>query len=268
MRWDESHESPNLEDRRGERPQGAGFGGAGLLFSLFARFGWKGLLVGGAVLGLFYGVQTCESTGEQGRPAASRPAAENTLVKFIGFVFDDAQGYWQKSMPQTFEPAKLVVFTGSTPTRCGYGSAAVGPFYCPIDEKVYIDVSFYRQLKDQLGAPGDFAQAYVIAHELGHHVQRLSGKLDSQGRSGSVATELQADCLAGVWARSAEKRGLLEVGDLDEALRAAAAIGDDVLQQRQTGHVRPESFTHGSAAQRKAAVQRGYASGQASACGI
>jgi uncharacterized protein len=264
MRWDESHQSPNLEDRRGDRPQGAGFGGGGwLLFSLFSRFGWKGLLIGGAILGLFYGVQSFQT-----KEPAQRPAAENTLVKFTGFVFDDVQSYWAQARPG-YTPAKVVVYTGSTPTRCGYGSAAVGPFYCPLDQKVYLDMSFYRQMREQLGAPGDFAQAYVIAHEVGHHVQNLAGKLGtkgSEGKASSVATELQADCLAGVWAHSAEKRGLLEVGDLDEALGAAAAVGDDTLQRKQSGTVRPESFTHGSAAQRKAAVSRGYRTGDPAAC--
>jgi hypothetical protein len=261
MRWDESHESPNLEDRRGERPQGAGVGGGGfyLLWALFSRFGWKGLLVGGAVLGLFYGVQHFQ----QPEPGP-RPAAEDKLVRFTGFVFDDAQAYWDKSV-RGYQPAKVVVYSGSTPTRCGYGSAAVGPFYCPLDQKVYLDMSFYRQMREQLGAPGDFAQAYVIAHEVGHHVQRLTGRLGEGGKS-SVGVELQADCYSGVWAHSARKRGLLEVGDIDEALRAAAAVGDDTLQRKQTGTVRPETFTHGSSAQRKAAFTRGYRTGDPAAC--
>jgi predicted metalloprotease len=258
MRWDESHQSPNVEDRRGQAPARRG-GGAGLLFWLFTRFGWPGLLIGGVALAVMYYGQGSPKQAQD----APRPAEENRLLRFVGFVFDDAQSHWQANA-RGYRPARLVAFTGATETGCGYGSAAVGPFYCPLDEKVYIDLSFYRALRERMGAPGDFAQAYVIAHEVGHHLQKLSGRLETRGRS-SVATELQADCFAGAWARSAQKRALLEVGDIDEAMGAAAAVGDDTLQRQRSGQVRPETFTHGSAAQRQAAFTRGLEGG-ASAC--
>lgn len=278
MKWDPSHESGDLEDRRGESaPSRGGVGGLGLLFSLFARFGWPGLAVGGVILAVSYGANTCggdndapPSRGPTQTTSSSssqqrRPAEEDKLVKFVAFVFDDAQNFWRQTA-QGYSSAKLVAFTGATRTGCGYGDAAVGPFYCPLDQKVYIDVGFYRVLKDKLGAPGDFAQAYVIAHEVGHHVQRLTGVL-REDKGSSVQIELQADCLAGAWAQSAEKRELLEVGDLDEAMRAAASVGDDEIQRKQTGRVRPETFTHGSAADRQNAFQRGLRGG-AAACGL
>lgn len=277
MKWDPSHESGDLEDRRGESaPSRGGVGGLGLLFSLFARFGWPGLAVGGVILAVSYGANTCGGSDDgpstrgptQTSSSSSqqrRPAEEDKLVKFVAYVFDDAQTFWRQTA-QGYSPAKLVAFTGATRTGCGYGDAAVGPFYCPLDQKVYIDVGFYRVLKDKLGAPGDFAQAYVIAHEVGHHVQRLTGVL-REDKGSSVQIELQADCLAGAWAQSAEKRDLLEVGDLDEAMRAAASVGDDEIQRKQTGRVRPETFTHGSAADRQNAFQRGYRGG-AAACGL
>ena len=284
MRWDPSHKSDDHEDRRGEqapsRGSGGGLGGVSLLFNLFARFGWKGLLVGGLILAVVNSADLCRAGGGGStraprpspsatgapQPAKQRPAEENTLVTFVAFVFDDAQAQWKTLLPG-YRNAKLVTFTGATNTGCGYGEAAVGPFYCPMDQKVYIDVGFYRLLRDKLGAPGDFAQAYVIAHEVGHHVQKLTNVLRQEGAHGSVATELQADCFAGVWAHSAEQRGLLEPGDYEEAMRAAASVGDDEIQRKTTGHVRPETFTHGSAADRQNAFKRGF-NGTAADCGL
>ena len=173
---------------------------------------------------------------------------------------------WDRTLPR-YEQTRLVLFRQAIASACGTATSAVGPFYCPLDHKVYIDLAFYDDLRARFGAPGDFAQAYVIAHEIGHHVQNLSGLLDKHGDAGSVETELQADCLAGAWARDAEGRQLLEVGDIDEALNAASQIGDDTIQRKTTGRVQPETFTHGSAAQRTGAFRRGYKGG-ASACGL
>jgi predicted metalloprotease len=264
VRWDESHDSRDVEDRRGQPPPpggGGGGGGLGLILWLASRFGWPGLLIGAVAVAGIYGARSCDSSPSQqqmGSPT-QRPAEENRLLHFVGYVLDDAQSYWEKHL-DGYHHAKLVAYTGATQTRCGYGSAAVGPFYCPMDEKVYVDLSFYKTLRDRMGAPGDFAQAYVIAHEVGHHVQKLSGRL-GEGRENSVSTELQADCFAGAWAADADRRDLLEVGDVDEAMNAATAVGDDTLQRRQTGYVRPETFTHGSAAQRRSAFTRGMKGG-------
>ena len=281
MRWDRSHESPNLEDRRGwDPPRGGGLGMGGFspfgLFALLGRFGWKGILIGLVLVGLLTyggGASMCAGGGapprssqvQEGGKVESSPA-EDERIRFVGFVFDDVQQTFRSKLAG-FEDAKLVVFRDAVESACGTTSSAAGPFYCPNDHRVYIDLGFYDELARRFGAPGDFAQAYVIAHEVGHHVQNLSGNIGG-GRSNreSVAVELQADCLAGVWARSAEGRGLLEVGDVDEALGAASAIGDDVLQRQSQGRVTPETWTHGSAAQRSAAWRRGYQGGDLAAC--
>jgi hypothetical protein len=189
-------------------------------------------------------------------------------VHFVSFVFDDVQNTWTKDM-QGYRPAKMVLFRNGVRTACGTASTAVGPFYCPNDRKVYIDLSFYDELRARFGAPGDFAQAYVIAHEVGHHVQNLTDNLGNGSRrpNDQIAVELQADCLAGAWAQSADKRGLIEVGDIDEALNAASQIGDDTLQRKSQGYVQPETWTHGSAAQRSSSFKKGYQGG-AQACGL
>jgi uncharacterized protein len=200
--------------------------------------------------------------GDVRAPVAPENAPTDELSSFVGFVLDDAQETWTDLLGESYRPAKLVLFTGMTQTGCGYGSAASGPFYCPRDQQVYIDLSFYRELRDRFGAPGDFAQAYVIAHELGHHVQNQLGLL---GRGG-VETELQADCFAGVWAHSAQRRDLVEGGDFQEALGAAAAIGDDRLQRQSGQAVNPETWTHGSSEQRMNWFRRGLDSGDPRAC--
>jgi hypothetical protein len=200
-------------------------------------------------------------------------------VQFVSFVLDDAQDTWNRILQQNgtrFHPAKLVLFRNSTQSACGIGQAAMGPFYCPLDERVYIDLAFYDELQSRFHASGDFAQAYVLAHELGHHVQHLLGN-DSRVRAAmesnpdeanqlSVRLELQADCYAGVWASSTNQRNMLEQGDADEALNAASAVGDDRIQQRTTGTVNVDSFTHGSAAQRAEWFRRGFQSGDPRAC--
>ncbi|HKP59488.1 MAG TPA: neutral zinc metallopeptidase [Polyangiales bacterium] len=276
MRWTRDYQSDNVEDRRAAGPmQAGGPGGIGILFWLFSRFGLPGVLVGGALLyfagglnlggGEDAGSRVSDPAGEQ-RATGGADDPEREAVSFVSFVLDDVQKSWSAQfgiLEQRYVPAQMVLFRGRTRSACGMGQSAMGPFYCPSDSKVYIDLSFYRELRQRLGAPGDFAQAYVIAHEVGHHVQHLLG-LDERG--GSVKMELQADCLAGVWGHSAESRNLLEVGDLEEALNAAAAIGDDKLQRDATGTVRPETFTHGSSAQRVAAFKTGFSSGSFAAC--
>jgi predicted metalloprotease len=273
MRWDPSHESSDVEDRRNS-PGFSGGGGGLPLFGILAvasRFGWKGILIGLLLVGgLTYG-GVC--TGGGGAPAhraaiqaSQGPTAdEDQLKKFVGFVLDDVQETWARQIPG-YEHARLVLFRDSIASACGTASTAVGPFYCQVDHKVYIDLSFYDLLRRRFGAPGDFAQAYVIAHEVGHHVQNLRGLL-GRGEVSSVPTELQADCLAGAWGKDAQRRGLLDAGDLGEALNAAAQIGDDTIQRKTQGQVRPETFTHGSAAQRSEAFQSGFTGG-AAACGI
>jgi predicted metalloprotease len=198
------------------------------------------------------------------------------MVDFVSFVLDDNQAVWAELLPNQFQDARLVLFRDQVQSACGFGQAASGPFYCPGDAQVYLDLSFFEELGRRFGAPGDFAQAYVIAHEIGHHIQNLTGvegrvrQLQrgdpSSANDLSVRMELQADCFAGVWGASASERGLLETGDVDEGLNAASAIGDDRLQKMSTGRVQPESFTHGSSAQRVEWFRRGLQSGDPAAC--
>lgn len=278
MRFDNSRESSNVEDRRGG-------GGGGL------PIGGKGIGIGTIVLALvamYFGVdpsvvlnQAVESPAPRATSRQAAPPANDAESKFIRHVLGETEDTWQQIFRQNgkqyVEPT-LVLFTGSTRTACGVGQAAMGPFYCPGDQKVYIDLAFYQELKTRFKAPGDFAQAYVIAHEVGHHVQNLLGISDkvqaARQRAGereannlSVRLELQADCLAGVWAKNADAaRGILEAGDVEEALRAATAIGDDTLQKQAQGYAVPDSFTHGSADQRTRWFRRGMESGQLAAC--
>jgi predicted metalloprotease len=271
MRWDRNYSSSEVEDRRDEVAPDVGAGGGLPLWGivrLLSLFGWKGLLVGAVVAGAVYvGGAFSHDDGRQPAAthhAATHPAQEDELVHFVGFVFDDVQRSWRAQMP-SYRDAHLVVFHRATRSGCGTASMAVGPFYCPVDQKVYIDLAFYDELRRKLGAPGDFAQAYVIAHEVGHHIQNQLGLLG--GSHDSIHTELQADCLAGAWAKDADRRGELDVGDIDQALNAAKQIGDDTLQKREQGYVQPETWTHGSAAQRSGAFRTGYGGG-AVACGV
>jgi predicted metalloprotease len=212
-------------------------------------------------------------------PAPVTDPAEEQLVQFVSFVLDDAQGTWSRVLPPlgaSYRNAKLVLFRDRVQSACGFAQAATGPFYCPADEKVYIDLGFYQELRDRFGAPGDFAQAYVLAHEVGHHVQKVLGTEEEVRRSQqarpdlqnafSVALELQADCYAGVWGHAAAQRGILETGDLEEGLNGAAAVGDDRLQRMSTGTVNPDSFTHGSSADREKWFRRGFDSGDPRSC--
>jgi predicted metalloprotease len=284
MRWTAGQRSGNLEDRRGQGGRGGGMfipsggggrlgcGGIVLLFILSVVFKEDFFsLLGGAG-----GVATTsqqEPAGSSG-PVASSPDEEK-MVDFVSFVLDDAQGTWQRLLPG-YRDAKLVLFRDAVRSACGFAEAATGPFYCPGDEKVYIDLAFYDELDRRFGAPGDFAQAYVLAHEIGHHVQTVMGlerevRAAQQGRPDSandlsILMELQADCFAGVWAHATAQKQLLEEGDLEEGLNAAAAVGDDRIQKRATGYVNPESFTHGTAKQRAQWFATGFKTGDPNAC--
>jgi uncharacterized protein len=250
----------------------------------------RGLGIGGTVvvlaLSLIFGRNLFTDLGvEPGVAATGAPmsaadsAAEEPEVQFISFVLDDVQKTWAAILPQSgtrFHPARLVLFRNSTDSGCGPAQSVMGPFYCPLDERVYLDLGFFEELKQRLGAGGDFAQAYVLAHELGHHVQHLLGtdararqlaeSNSSAANQISVRLELQADCYAGVWAHSTDQRQILQQGDADEALNAAAAVGDDRIQKQTTGRINVDSFTHGSAAQRSQSFKRGFESGDPRSC--
>ena len=280
MKWTPEGESQDIEDRRDE----SGSGGGGF------QFGGMHIGLGGAlillVLSLLFKQNFFALIGGGGAtPVATRPnpaktEAERPLVQFVSFVLDDTQKTWEqifsRQTGKQYRHAKLVLFRNYTRSGCGAAESATGPFYCPEDEKVYIDLGFYDELKQRFGAPGEFAQAYVLAHEVGHHVQKLTGieakvrQLQEQNprqqNALSVKMELQADCLAGVWAHSTQERGLLESGDVESALGAAAAVGDDRLQKMATGHVSPETFTHGSSQQRMNWFHKGLDNGSIAAC--
>jgi uncharacterized protein len=266
MRWQGERRSEYVEDRRGMRVgRGAAIGGGGLLVVLLV------LLLGGDPTQLLSSVSGAGPYETTQVPIESS-AEEDELVEFVSSILGSTEDVWQerfREFGRTYDPPRLVLFRDAVESACGLGSAAVGPFYCPSDQRVYIDLSFYEDLRRELGAPGDFAQAYVIAHEVGHHVQNLLGIDDALRQRGgdenetSVRIELQADFLAGVWAHHANRRRpLLEEGDVEEALGAAAAIGDDRLQRRSQGHVSPESFTHGTSAQRVHWFKLGLATGE------
>jgi predicted metalloprotease len=215
------------------------------------------------------------SLGGSGLPAPSSSPQEEEMIEFVSFVLDDAQGVWSRKIGG-YPEAKLVVFRGSTRTGCGFGQAAMGRFYCPADQKVYIDLAFYEELRRRFGAPGDMAQAYVLAHEIGHHVQKITGTEQrmrqaqrsdpSNANEYSIRLELQADCYAGVWAHSTGERDLLEAGDIEEAMGAAAAVGDDQIQKMSTGQVAPEQWTHGSSEMRMRWFESGFESGDPGDC--
>jgi predicted metalloprotease len=275
MRWTPGGISNDVEDDRsssggGGFPGGIHIGIGGILILLVLSFIFKRDLLA-PFLG---GSSTTEST--QSAPATpQQSAAEQREVQFVSFVLDDVQNTWTKIIPN-YRHAKLVLYRGGIDSACGLAQTATGPFYCPGDEKVYLDLSFFNELKNQLGAGGEFAQAYVIAHEIGHHVQKIVGtenKVRQEVQSNpkmanaiSVRVELQADCYAGVWANSTEQRDLLEKGDLESAVNAAAAVGDDHLQKMETGRVMPDKFTHGTSAQRTYWFKQGFTSGSPSAC--
>ena len=280
MRWRGGRRSDNVEDYRGRG--GGGFGGGGGL-----KFGIGGLIAIAAAY--FLGVDPrmimslLDARGgapaEVSDPATSAPQDE--AGDFMSAVLADTEDTWGeifKTLGTSYAPPRLRLYEGGTQTGCGAAGAEVGPFYCPTDQRVYIDLSFYRELATRFQAPGDFAQAYVLAHEVGHHVQNLLGTADkvraaqqrasqSEQNQLQVRMELQADCYAGIWANHAERsRQILESGDIEEALGAAAAVGDDLIQKRMQGHVEPESFTHGTAAQRQRWFQAGFRGGKLNDC--
>jgi uncharacterized protein len=280
MRWGGHRESINVEDRRGLGPVGTGTGiGLGsIVLVLVVSF-----LTGTNPLVLLNMVDSVQDVTSP--PGAESPAPtgapSDELGRFASVVLADTEDTWQAILPKMgrrYEEPRLVLFTGAVRSGCGLGSSAVGPFYCPMDQKVYLDLSFFQELARRLGAPGDFAQAYVIAHEIGHHVQNLLGIAEkvtrlqqqtstSQANAVSVRMELQADCLAGVWGHHAgRERNLIESGDFEEGLRAASAIGDDRLQHMSQGYIAPESWTHGSSEQRVTWLRRGLQSGDPAAC--
>jgi len=275
MRWTRGGTSDNVEDRRGIR---IGRGGIGVGLGGVVILGLLSLLTGQNFLALLgpLSEMTSQTTTEEG-PIESTPE-EDERVQFVSFVLDDTQATWAKLLPGRYRPAKLVLFRERVQSGCGTAESAMGPFYCPLDEKAYIDLGFYADLRSRFGAEGgDFAQAYVLAHELGHHVQHILG-IDQQVREAqgqrpdlqnqlSVRTELQADCFAGMWGHSTQQRNILEAGDVEDALNAAAAIGDDRIQRRMGGGgVQPESFTHGSSEQRVQWFRRGFDGGSIESC--
>jgi len=289
MKWERNRQSDRVEDRRNQ-PGGGVFGGGG------RRGGGKGIGLGtiaiALVAGWIFGINPMTilgvlgGAGELAAPApqsAPAPAGKPTdpMGQFVAAVLGGTEDVWTTVFQQSgaqYQKPRLVLFRGAVPTACGTGQSAMGPFYCPGDQKVYIDLSFYDTLKSQLGAPGDFAQAYVIAHEVGHHVQNLMGLTDQMEQARrrvsqreynalSVRLELQADCFAGIWAHHNHKTNqIIEPGDIDEALRAAAAIGDDALQKKSQGMVVPDSFTHGTSEQRQRWFHKGLETGSVKAC--
>ena len=279
MRLDNQRESENVEDRRGaggRRVVGGGIGIGGIIIALAASY-FLGIDPS-VLLGLFSGGDSV--LAPQSAPASRSPAGDE-MGRFVSKVLADTEDTWRGIFKQSghqYRDPKLVLYTGATPSACGTGQTAMGPFYCPPDQTVYIDLAFYQDLKNRFKAPGDFAQAYVIAHEVGHHVQHQLGIADkvqaarsraseAQANALSVRMELQADCLAGIWGYHADRaRNVLEAGDIEEALAAASAIGDDRIQERSRGYAVPDSFTHGTAAQRVRWFRRGLESGDLKQC--
>jgi predicted metalloprotease len=278
VRWQGQRESENVEDRRGLGPAriggGLGVGGIVLVLAVSYFTGINPL----ALIDLMSGLQNSTAPPIESVPTGP---VQDEIGRFASVVLADTEDTWQRLLPKTgrqYENPRLVLFTGAVHSACGSTSSAVGPFYCPLDRKLYLDLSFFKDMSQRLGAPGDFAQAYVIAHEVGHHVQNLLGiaekvqrlqrqASEAEGNALSVRMELQADCLAGVWGYHAHHaRGLIEPGDFEEGLAAAAAIGDDQLQKMSRGYVQPESWTHGSSQQRKTWLRKGLESGNPDVC--
>lgn len=299
MKWRRKKRSGSLIDRRGAGPTGGGDGGFPIPMGggggLPIPMGRGGLSIGAVILivVVIVALQLCSGgvdigggafdgfgqapVDEAPLPPGSDPDAR--LVEFMNFLVIDIQDSWRGTFEQagrSFRAAEMVLYEGSTQTGCGPGTTDVGPFYCPLDQRIYLDLDFFRELQGRFGAPGDFAQAYVIAHEFGHHIQKVLG-IESDVRAAqqedpsrrndlSIRLELQADCLAGVWAYTAEERGLLEAGDLEEGLKAAAAVGDDRIQKQATGQTNPHTWTHGSSRQRSTWFRAGFQGGEIASC--
>ena len=284
MRWQGRKQSNNIEDRRGSGSGGGGFpggrGGMGLGGLIVVLIGY--FVFGVDLTGMVSGnsAPNAQVASQQSAGPVKQTGEEAQLRELSGVVLASTEEAWAAYFQKhgaTYREPKMVLYRGATSTACGTGQSAMGPFYCPADEKVYLDLAFYDDMKNQLRAEGDFAFAYVIAHEVGHHVQNLLGinQKVSQAQRGSskkqanqlsVALELQADCFAGVWGQHVQKQGLLEIGDVEKAMNAAAAVGDDRLQQQATGRVVPDSFTHGSSEQRMQWFNRGFQSGDPAQC--
>ncbi|MEZ5605486.1 MAG: neutral zinc metallopeptidase [Burkholderiaceae bacterium] len=277
MRWQGERESSNVEDRRGMGGRRAGFGLGTIVIAVIAA--WLFGVDPRMIMGVLEGVDTM--TGSSTQQQGPAPAPTDETGRFVSVVLASTEDVWSQIFQQAgraYQPPKLVLYSGRIDTACGLGAAASGPFYCPGDQRLYIDLSFFQLMRERLGAPGDFAQAYVVAHEVGHHVQNLLGTMDQMERARgrvsepqynalSVRLELQADCYAGVWANhSQQARNWLEKGDVEEGMGAASAVGDDRLQKQSQGVVVPESFTHGSSAQRVRWFRAGLDSGRASQC--
>jgi len=269
MRWKGRRESSNVEDRRGMSPKGKGMvgGGIGTIAIVLVV-----LLLGGDPTSILQNVQLDDQTTNSNY---TETAEDKELAQFVGVVLAETESVWHaifKEAGSTYREPKLVLFSGKVQSACGVAGASTGPFYCPGDEKLYIDLSFFEELQKRFKAPGDFAMAYVIAHEVGHHIQKLTGVMEKMNdlrsklsqeeyNQYSVRVELQADFYAGIWAHYTEQQNLLESGDLEEALNAASAVGDDNIQKQAQGYVVPESFTHGTSAQRKKWFYKGFTSG-------
>jgi predicted metalloprotease len=279
MEWTPGATSRGIEDRRDDSG-GGGFGGIHLGVGGTIILGLLSLVFHQNLFRMLSGGPEAAPQAIRHQPNTAQDRREQPEVRFVSFVLDDVQKNWDRILPAQehvpYRHAKLVLFRNSYPSACGVAQTAIGPFYCPGDEKVYLDLGFFRELKDRFGSPGEFAQAYVIAHEIGHHVQKIlgiEGKVrrlqQSEPRERnplSVRLELQADCFAGVWANSTEQRKIVDQSDVNAALRAASAVGDDRLQRAGQGYVNPESFTHGTSAQRVQWFRRGLDSGRISAC--
>ncbi|MBW2328265.1 MAG: neutral zinc metallopeptidase [Deltaproteobacteria bacterium] len=279
MRWKDSRRSSNVEDRRGRRiPRGVKGGGIGIL--LLALVGMYFGIDPSLIMNVGDAVQSSRPASQSSEPYQASPE-EQEQAEFVAVVLADTEDVWSQVFREngkTYQKPTLVLFSGTVESACGYAQAAMGPFYCPGDHKVYIDLSFYKDLQKQMHSPGDFARAYVVAHEIGHHVQKLLGISDQVDQARrqlskkefnkvSVRLELQADCFAGVWTNRADRmRGILEPGDIEEALNAASNIGDDRLQKQARGYVTPDSFTHGSSAQRVRWFNQGYQAGNINSC--
>ncbi|MGP4690320.1 KPN_02809 family neutral zinc metallopeptidase [Agrobacterium cavarae] len=292
MQWRGRRQSDNIEDRRGMSTGGMG-GGGGFRLPTGGRGG--GIGIGGLVvilliswalginpLTLLSGGDTYSDSGSQQQQSGTRPQGQSSdeTTAFVRTILAETEDTWGKifqASGETYQKPTLVLFSGQVRSACGNATSASGPFYCPVDRKVYLDTDFFRELSQRFGASGDFAQAYVIAHEVGHHVQNLTGVLpefnqrrqsmsESQANALSVKVELQADCYAGIWGKSTQQKGILEAGDLEEALNAAHQIGDDTLQKKTQGYVVPDSFNHGTSAQRVEWFRRGFESGRVEDC--
>lgn len=291
MKWEGRRQSNNIEDKRSSSPGGGGTSSMGAVMMIWSlirpllrtKFGWVLIFLG--VLAYMNGFNPLSilGIGEQGNTQIVDQAKDDRQAAFISTVLADIEEVWKETLPEygiRYKEPKVVLYRNATQSGCGFASAQMGPFYCPADQKVYLDLGFFDELAKRHGAPGDFAQAYVLAHEIGHHIQNLQGTLDKvqqakqqwgnnsvKANALQVRVELQADCYAGAWAYHAQKRfDILEPGDVEEALKAASAIGDDTLQKKAQGYVVPDAFTHGSSKQREEWFRRGFQNGDLREC--